>query len=224
MIDFFDLILALLIFIWFNILRHRNNSLSKLLYLHSIVMFVFVSLLHMYSYDYLNVHPAITRDGLRYNLLGSKFAYELNSGRISFYRGEPIFTEGFSSLENEGDISANMILKGSGTNIAPAYSYGIIGLMYYLFGHVPFTIKIINVMLFQLSFLQFSKILGLYNIGKKRIRMFHLLYLFMPTFMVYSASLMKEAVVLYATMALLADIYLKRSWVNFSSSCLYAKV
>lgn len=216
MIGFIDLILALLVMIWFNILRHRKSKIANLMHFHSILMFMFVFSLHMYSYDYLNVFPAITRDGLRYNLLGSKFAHELENGRISFYTGEPIFTRGFSAQENEGELPSDIYLRGGGKNVAPAYTYGIIGSMYYLFGNVPFTIKIINVILFQLSFLHYNKILGLFKIGEKRNRIFQLLYLFMPTFIVYSSSMMKEAIVLYATMALLADIYLKRSWVNFS--------
>ena len=101
MIGFIDLILAILVLIWFNILRHRKSKIANLMHFHSIFMFMFVLSLHMYSYDYLNVFPAITRDGLRYNLLGSKFAHELENGRISFYTGEPIFTEGFSAQENE---------------------------------------------------------------------------------------------------------------------------
>ncbi|TFB10609.1 hypothetical protein E3V55_05540 [Candidatus Marinimicrobia bacterium MT.SAG.3] len=216
MIVFSDIMLAVLVLIWFNLLRHKKNGVSNLLYFHSIVMFLFVLLLHMYSYDYIRFHPAITFDGLRYDILGRKFAHELNKGQISIDTGQHIYIDGFSELKDDRDIAISFRLAGGGTNIAPAYVYGIIGPIYFLFGHVPITIKIINVILFQLSFLQFCKILGIYNIEEKRIRKFQLIYLYMPTFMVYSASLMKEMIVLYATMSLLADIYLKRSFVSFS--------
>jgi len=163
--------------------------------------------LYVYSYSYLPLHfPTSMDDGTFYNRAGLTFSENLKSGTISFKT--PTGYKKYQTISQHSNIQDDKMYSRYSSDPTAVLYMVFIGLTYFVFGYNPFLIRILNIIVFQLSYVEFSRIIDSFNIRNQIKKRLKLCYLFFPVFIFYSSTMLKEAFVVYFTVALLSDVLL----------------